>query len=151
MPDRGFEQGRERQPAALGLGGFEREHPARHRAGHRERGERPALRDSVVALRPVELDARLGAGAAGRHQRPHPAGALADQPEAVAADMVHVRVDGGDGRRHRHHRLQRIAALAEDGATGLGGRVVGRGDDAAAVSGGVEIHQMRADRAWERA
>ena len=89
----------------------------------------------------------LGAGAAGRHQRPHPAGALAHQEEAVAAHMVHVRIDGGDGRRHRHHGLQRIAALGEDGAPRLGGGMVRRGGDAAAVSGGVEIHQAPVDRA----
>ena len=44
-------------------------------------------------------------------------------------------------RRHRHHGLERIAALGEDRAAGLGGGVMRRGDDAAAVSGGVEIHR----------
>ena len=61
--------------------------------------------------------------------------------------MVHVGIDGGDGRRHRHHGLQRIAALGENCASRLGGGMMGRGGDAAAVSGSVEIHQALVDLA----
>jgi hypothetical protein len=145
--DGGFEQRRERHPAALGLGGFEREKPTRHRSRHRERGERPALRDEVMPLGAIELLTGLDAGAASRHQRPHSAGTLPHQEKSVAAHMVHVGIDGGDGRRHRHRGLQRVAALSEDGTPRLGGGMVRRGDDAAAVSGGVEIHQVLFDRA----
>ena len=43
----------------------------------------------------------------------------ADQPKSVAADMVHVRIDDGDRRRHRHHRFERVAAFGEDRAAGF--------------------------------
>ena len=56
------------------------------------------------------------------------------EPEAVATDVVHVRVVGRDGGRHGDHRFERIAALGEDGAACLGGRRVGRGRNAAPVS-----------------
>jgi hypothetical protein len=53
-----------------------------------------------------------------------PAGAV-DEPDAVAADAVHVRVghrdDGGGG----DHRLDRGAAFGEDVAAGEGGGAVG--------------------------
>jgi hypothetical protein len=52
--------------------------------------------------------------------------------------MVHVRIDGGDRRRHRHHRFERVAAFSDDVASGLRGRTMGGGGDAAAMSGGVE-------------
>ena len=54
--------------------------------------------------------------------------------------MVHVGIDGGDRCRHRHHGLERVAALGEDAAAGFGGGMVGCGDDAAAVAGGVKVH-----------
>jgi hypothetical protein len=37
-----------------------------------------------------------------------------DQPKSIAPDMIHVRVDDGDHRRHRHHGFERIAALGQD-------------------------------------
>ena len=82
----------------------------------------------------------FAAGAAGRHQGPHPAGTLAHEEEPVAADVVHVGIDGGDRCRHRHHGFERVAALGEDAAAGFGGGMVGCGDDAAAVAGGVKVH-----------
>ena len=88
----------------------------------------------------IKLQRRLGAGAAGAHDGAHAAGRFADQPEAIAADMIHVRIDSGDRRRHGDHRLDGVAALGQDGAAVLDGCGVRRADDAAAVSGGVEIH-----------
>ena len=58
----------------------------------------------------------------------HPAARLAHQPEAVAADAVHVRIDDRDGGRHGHHRLDGVAALGQHRPAGLGGEVMGRGD-----------------------
>ena len=51
--------------------------------------------------------------------------------------MVHVRVNGRDGRGHGQHGFDRIAALGEDGAAGLDGGKVRRADDAAAMAGAV--------------
>ena len=58
--------------------------------------------------------------------------------------MVHVRIDGGDARRHRHHGFERVAALAQDGAAGFGGGRMRGADDAAAVAGGVEVDHAAA-------
>ena len=61
------------------------------------------------------------------------------EPKAVAAEMVHVRVDRRDRRRHRHHGFDRVAALGEDRAAGFDGGEVRRADDAAAMAGAVQI------------
>jgi hypothetical protein len=53
---------------------------------------------------------------------------LPHEPEAVAPDPVHVRVDHGNRRRHGHHGLDRIAARSENGLAGLGGKPVGSRD-----------------------
>ena len=103
--------------AALRLRRLQRQHPAGDRARHRERRERPARRDRLVLA--IEFRPRVLAGAARRHQRAHAPRRLAHQPEAVAADAVHVRIDDGDRRRHRDHRLERIAAFGEHGAAGF--------------------------------
>ena len=58
------------------------------------------------------------------------------QPEAVAADMVHVRIDGGDRRCHRNHGLERVAAFRQHGAPGLHRSRMGCAANSAAMSGG---------------
>jgi hypothetical protein len=59
-----------------------------------------------------------------------------------------VRIDRSDGRRHRDHGLERIAAFGERRASGLDRGVVRRGDDAPAMPGGVKVHGQRSpDRA----
>ena len=68
------------------------------------------------------------------------AAGLMHQPEAVAADRVHMRVDDGDRRGHRDHRLDGVAALGENGATGFGREMMGRGDRSRAEDGRVD-HQ----------
>ena len=138
MADGVAEQRVERHASALRARGFERERPAADGARHRERGERAARRHRLMLA--VELAPRVRAGAAGRRQRPHAAAPLAKEPKTVAADVVHVRIDRRDGRRHRDHGFERVAALRQHGAAGLGGRVVGSGRDAAAMSGAVEVH-----------
>ena len=77
VADRCFEQHAERHAPAGCLRCVEAERPAGDRGRRRERGERPAGGDRVVALFTVKLDARVGAGASGRHQSAHPAGARA--------------------------------------------------------------------------
>ena len=70
--------------------------------------------------------------------RAHAAVGLADQPEAVAADMIHVRIDRRDRGGHGDHRLDGIAAFGENGAAVLDGGAMRRADDAAAMAGGVQ-------------
>ena len=94
-------------------------------------------RDGNGVVVAIEFRPRVLAGPARRHQRAHAPRRLAHQPEAVAADAVHVRIDDGDRRRHRDHRLERIAAFGEDRASGFRRRAMRRADDAAAMSGGV--------------
>ena len=143
MLDGGSQQHVERQPAAMGLCRLLRQHPAGDGAWHGQRGKRAARRHLVVAGFPIKRDCCLGAGAPGAHQRAHAAGRLAEQPKAVAADMVHVRIDGGNRGSHRQHRLDGVAALGEDGAAVLDGGGMRRADDAVAMAGGVEGHGRR--------
>jgi hypothetical protein len=89
----------------------------------------------------VQLAPRIGAGAAGSHQRAHPARRLMHQPEPIAADLGHVRVDRGDGCRHRHHGLERVAARGQGDPSRLDREMMRGGDDALAMSGGVEVHR----------
>ena len=128
----------ERQPRAVGLRRLKRQHPAADGARHGERRERPARRDGLVLA--IKLQPRLHPGGTRRHDGAHAAGRLADEPEAVAAEMIHVRVDGGDRRRHGHHRFQRVAAFGEDRTAGFHGAEMRRADDAAAMAGTVQIH-----------
>ena len=88
----------------------------------------------------IEADGGLRAGAARGHQRAHAAVGFADQPETVAADVIHVRIDGGDRRSHGDHGLDGVAAFGEDGTAVFDGDVMRRGDDAAAVAGTMQIH-----------
>ncbi len=102
--------------------------PAGDGSGHRQGSVRPARRDGVVALVPVALDRGEAAGRSARLDGAHPPARFAHEPEGVAADRVHVRIGDRDRRGHGHHRLEGIAALGEDGASGLGGEVMRRGD-----------------------
>src|SRR5207302_4491283 len=60
---------------------------------------------------------------------------LAHQPEAVAAEVVHVRVDRGDRRRHGHRGFDRIATFGKREAPGLDRIAMRRRYDAATMSG----------------
>ena len=51
---------------------------------------------------------------------------LIDQPEIVATERVHVRVGNDDGAGGGNHRLDGVAALAQDPGTGLGREVMRR-------------------------
>lgn len=85
---------------------------------------------------------RQRAGEAAGLDRTGLAAGLADQPEAVAADRVHVGIDDGDRRGHRDHRLDGVAALGEDVAAGLGRQMV-RGRDGGGGENGVFGHVRR--------
>ena len=65
-------------------------------------------------------------GRAGGVEGAHAPAGLADKPEPVASDPVHVRVGDRDRGRHRDHGLDRIAPLSQDHLAGLGCTAVGR-------------------------
>ncbi len=92
----------------------------------------------------IKLRRRLGTGGSRAHQCAHAAGRLSDQPEAVAANMVHVRIDGGDARCHGEHRLDGVAPLGKDRAAIFDGGAMRGSDNAAAMSGTVQIHSAPA-------
>src|SRR4029077_21044807 len=70
----------------------------------------------------------------------HAAGRLTDQPEAVATDMIHMRIDRGDAGRHGQHGLHGIAACGQNVAAVLDRRGMRSTDDAAAMSAGMMFH-----------
>ena len=123
---RGASASGSRPPSVLRV--VERDLPAADRAGDRQGCIRPAPRDRVVALVAIALDRREAPGGAAGLDRAHASAGLADEPEPVAADRIHVRVDDRDRRRHRGHRLDGVAAFGQDGAAGLGRERVGRRD-----------------------
>jgi hypothetical protein len=70
-------------------------------------------------------------------------GRLAHQPEAVAADSVHVGIGHRDGGRHGDHRFDGVAALGEDRLTGLGGEPMRRRDGRGGEGRSVGHESMR--------
>jgi hypothetical protein len=134
----------DRQATALRLGSFQREHPARDRCRHRERRQRPARRNAIMAGIAIVRERRACAGGTRRHQGSHLPRRLVHDPESVAAKMVHVRIDNRNHRRHRHHGFERVAAFGQHLTPGFGGGEMRRADDAAAVTGCVAVHQIKA-------
>src|SRR4029078_813727 len=66
----------------------------------------------------------------------------AHEPERVAADGIHVRVDGGDGGCGCDHRLERVASLAQRVERGLRRQRVRRHGHAAAAGDGPYRHDV---------
>ena len=106
------EQDLERQFAAICSGDVEGKHPAADRAGDGQRGEWPAVWDRFIVA--VKFRPRLAAGGTGSHDGTYSSVGFADQPKAIATNMVHVRIDGRNGGRHRHHGFDCVTALSED-------------------------------------
>ena len=69
---------------------------------------------------------------------------LPHEPETVAAEPVHVRIDHRGGGRHRHHRLDRVAAGRQDGLACQRGCMVGGGHRRGGEIGGF-------GHGWDRA
>ncbi len=120
------------RPGARGM-------PAGHRPGDRVGRHPAAERDRCEARFTVALDAgslcRRTARfeAAGRLIRPR------DQPEAVAADAVHMRVGNRDRGRGRDHRFDGVSAFAQDRQRTLRSQGVRRDRHAAAAADGVPM------------
>jgi hypothetical protein len=119
--------------------------PARDRAGHGERRrQHAAVRDLGEAARVEPADARARRRAAGAVEVPHPiARRVVDQPERVAADARHVRVEDRERRARRDRGVHGGAARLQRLDPGLRGERVGRDDHAARRHGdrpaGLEI------------
>ena len=84
---------------------FQRHAPSVNRAGHSVGRERAARRDGGKSLPPVKTGIDIHAGPAGGANGHGIASRLADQPVAVAAKAGHMRIDHGQRRRRRDHRL----------------------------------------------
>ncbi len=123
VADRILQQPRRRQTA---LGGIECRLPSRNRAGDGVGGKRASCGIRVQAAFAVERRCRqCGSATAGVDAEQRLAGS-ADQRKAVAADPAHVWIndrDGGSDRRCFH----RVAAITQYRATGLRGKMIGRG------------------------
>ena len=135
MADRIREQDAERQLAAEGPGHVDRDLPAADGAGHGEGAQRARGGNRIMAEVAIGLDRRPGAGRAAGLDGSGPALCVGDQPEAIAADAVHVRVDNGDRGRHGDHRLDGIAALDQDALARLAGQMMGRRNGGVAKDG----------------
>ena len=140
MFDGGRKQQIEGHLAAVRFGGVRSEHPRGNRARHRQRGERPARRNFIATGLTIEPRCRPRACPSGAHQRPHAAGRLPHQPEAIAANVIHVRIDRRDGRSHREHRFNGVAAFGKDRAPVLDSGRMRCGHNAAAMACAMQGH-----------
>ncbi len=113
------------RPAAIGIVGLA---PARHPAGHRQRGGEDAGEGHLLQFTGVEpFDAGPAGGAPTAGKVLHlPGTRIVNQPEGIPADPRHVRVQYGKYRAHRDGRVHRRApALQRLHAGGGGQRVRG--------------------------
>src|SRR5262249_35837393 len=105
----------------------------------------------VIPVLAIKLDACTRSGSARAHNGTHAPRGLAHHPEAVAADVIHMRIDRCDRRGHGNHGFKRIAALCQHQGPSFGRGAVGSGNSAATMSCGVEIHDESQWRQLERA
>ena len=71
-----------------------------------------------MALAPQRLRGERGGRSAGSVQAVEPL-AIPDERQRIAADAVRGRFDDGERDARRQRRIHSIAALLEDGQTGL--------------------------------
>src|SRR5205807_4447545 len=103
-----------------------------------ERCERSAGWNALVVA--IKVGFGLQGRRTRRHDGAHAAGRLADEPKAVTAEVVHMRIDGGDRRGHGEHGFERIAAFGEDRPAGLYSCEMRRADDPTPVPGAMQVH-----------
>ena len=109
-------------------GDRERGFPPGYRARHGVGREGTPGRNRVEPSRSIPLGCGPSRGRTAGIDRDRFRSRCVHDPEAVAADGVHVRVDDGDGGGGGDHRFDGVAALAQHREPGLGGEMV-RGDD----------------------
>ncbi|MNK89975.1 hypothetical protein D3C87_1100050 [compost metagenome] len=114
------QQPRERQaPAQRVARPGQRRLPAGHRASHGV-GRHAATRgNGLEAGLPIARDGGIARRRAAGVERARRLAGPGDQPEAVAADAIHMGIDHGDGGGGRDHRLDGVAALAQHGQRAL--------------------------------
>ena len=130
VADRALEQTGQRHPAAHGRANLESFLPPGDRARHSQCRQRPARGDRVIPGVLVEVRVGQSGSRAASVDAEGRFAALADEPEIVAAQRIHMRVGHHDRGRRRNHGLDGIAALAQDGATGFRRQVMRRDDHA---------------------
>ena len=128
-----FEQPRQGQAAAPAIAADVVRHlPAGHGARHGQGGQGAALGNRGAVLRPVEFGVGQRRGAAAGVNGGWRAARFVNQPEIIAAETAHVRVDDRNRARRRNHGFDGIAAVAQNPCAGLGREVV-RGDNHTAI------------------
>ena len=110
----------QRQFAADRFGQLQRRLPATHRTGNRQRRIGAAQRHAFVPQGPIGRNRRPRSGIARGIERMDFAVGFANQPETVAANPRHMRIDHRNRRPHRDHGLDGIAAGLQNRLTGLG-------------------------------
>jgi len=93
--------------------------PPADRPGHGIRCERTARWNRAEPALTIQLERGATAGTAACIDSDWCSRGRNDQPEAVSADAVHVRVDNGNRRGRGDHRFDRVAAFAQDRDSGL--------------------------------
>ncbi len=122
---RRFDGGREQKCPVEPAVPLVRQAPAVDRAGHGQRGARPALRDRAQPMAAIPLDARRPPRRPGRLDALGPAGGrVPDQPEPVAAQPAHVGIADRQHGVGRDRRVDRAAARGKHRRPGGGRRCV---------------------------
>ena len=89
--------------------------PAADRARHRQRRQRSTRGNGrTVPLFGVPVRRCQSGGKPARGNRDRALTLAMDQPEPIASNPVHVRIDNGDGGCRRNHRLDRGAARIQN-------------------------------------
>ena len=137
------EQACQRQPATERLAGImEGGVPAGNCAGHRAGSHAATKGNRTVTCVAISVDRGRCRRSAATLQ---PAWSLTwtgNQPEAVATDAVHVRIDNGDSGRRCDHGLDRVAAVAQHAGGALSRQCMRCNRHAATASDGIGLHLL---------
>ncbi|MNG95662.1 hypothetical protein D3C79_547040 [compost metagenome] len=98
--------------------------PAADGAGHGQRRLRPTVRN--MTFTGVEIQRSQGTGGTAGVNRDRIALRRNNQPETVAPQAVHVRVNHRDSGGRGDHRLNGVAAFAQDRQRAFAGEVMRR-------------------------
>ena len=113
--------------------------PAGYGVGRKPTARRYGVKSSVT----VKLDRYISASRPTSLNADWRSLRLYDEPEAIAADAVHMRIDDGDRCSGSHHRLDGISTLAQHANSGLRRQVVWRTDHAAECCGSMPVPSSR--------
>jgi len=102
----------------------------------------PATVLAASGPRAIKVDTRQARRSPARVDTQRRLARFVDQPEGVAADAVHVRIDRSDGGCRADHGFDGVATFFQDAGRAFGGKVM-RGDGNAAAVG--RCHGTRRD------